>query len=123
MRERTKDKIRLQHILENIDKAMVWQKNLTEEELQPQSMYFYAMVKCVEIIGEAVYMLTKEFRESHPEVPWVHIANMRHVLVHDYYNINAHTLWQTITNDLPELRPFIVTYLEEAGIADEEKNI
>jgi len=64
-------------------------------------------VKEVEIIGEAVYMLTKEYRVSHPEVEWNVIEHMRHVLVHGYYTIDPEQLWDTLQNDIPELKPKI----------------
>ncbi|HIX85999.1 MAG TPA: DUF86 domain-containing protein, partial [Candidatus Parabacteroides intestinigallinarum] len=67
----------------------------------------------VEIIGEAVYMLTKEFKTAHPEVEWDVIEGMRHVLVHGYYKINPRQLWNTIENDIPELKLMIARYVRE----------
>lgn len=76
---------------------------------------FFGFVKHVEIIGEAVYMLTQEFKKSHPEVKWRVIEGMRHVLVHGYYQIKPRQLWNTIENDIAELKPFIDRYIEETG--------
>ena len=67
----------------------------------------------MEVIGEAVYMLTKEFRESHCDVNWRQIEKMRHVLVHGYYTIAPESLWDTIQADIPELKPWIEKYLAE----------
>lgn len=67
----------------------------------------------MEIIGEAVYMLTKEFRDTHPEINWRQIEGMRHVLVHGYYTINPQSLWETIEYDVPELKPIIDRLLSE----------
>ena len=67
----------------------------------------------MEVIGEAVYMLTKEFRESHCDVNWRQIEKMRHVLVHGYYTIAPESLWDTIQEDIPELKPWIEKYLAE----------
>ena len=58
-------------------------------------------------------MLTKEFRDSHAGVNWRMIEKMRHVLVHGYYTIDPESLWDTIQNDIPELKPWIERYLEE----------
>ena len=63
---------------------------------QSTTRVYYGFVKHVEIIGEAVYMLSKEFREAHPEVEWEAIEGMRHVLVHGYYQIEPDQLWDTI---------------------------
>ena len=65
---------------------------------------YYGFVKHVEIIGEAVFMLSKEFKEAHPEVEWDVIEGMRHVLVHGYYQIDPDQLWETIDKDIPLLK-------------------
>ena len=82
-------------------------------EVAGDSILFYGFVKHVEIIGEAVYMLTKEFKETHPEVDWEVIEGMRHVLVHGYYKIKPIQLWNTIEDDIPVLKPFIEKYYFE----------
>lgn len=66
----------------------------------------------MEIIGEAVYKLTSKFREEHPEVNWDDIEGMRHVLVHGYYKIRPNQLWETVQNDIPELKPQIEALLK-----------
>ena len=86
----------------------------TFEEVANDSILFYGFVKHVEIIGEAVYMLTKEFRESHTEVDWDVIEGMRHVLVHGYYKIKPIQLCGTIETDIPELKPYIEQYCRES---------
>lgn len=89
MREPIKDKNRLEHILEAIDRILNSTQNMSLDELDNNSIVFYGIIKSIEIIGEAAYHLTKTFRDSHPETPWDSIMRMRHVLVHDYYRINA----------------------------------
>lgn len=113
MREQIRDKERLEHmvsamrvILDNKD------KHAYEEVISDPIMYF-GFVKHVEIVGEACYMLTKEFRQMHPEMEWDAIEGMRHVLVHGYYKIKPEQLWDTIQNDIPELLPYIEGLLEE----------
>ena len=82
------------------------------EDVINDPIVFYGFVKHVEIIGEAVYMLTKEFRETHTEVEWDVIEGMRHVLVHGYYKIKPNQLWNTIENDIPKLKPLIESYIK-----------
>lgn len=62
---------------------------------------FFGFVKQVEIIGEATYMLTKEFREAHPQVNWDGMEGMRHVLVHGYYTIKPLRVWDAIEKRHP----------------------
>lgn len=113
MREKVKDKQRLEHILDAINVLIDNKGKHTYEEVVSDPIIFYGFVKHVEIIGEAVYMLTKEFRDNHPEVEWEVIEGMRHVLVHGYYKIKPKQLWNTIEQDIPELKPLIEKYYME----------
>ena len=112
MREEIKDKGRLEHILSSIDIILNNKNRYEYEDVINDPIVFYGFVKHVEIIGEAVYMLTKEFRETHTEVEWDVIEGMRHVLVHGYYKIKPNQLWNTIENDIPKLKPLIESYIK-----------
>ena len=107
MRERINDKDRLQHILDAIDVLQKGAQRYSLEQIEKDSILYFGFVKQVEIIGEAVYMLTKEFRESHPDIEWDAIEGMRHVLVHGYYEISPDKVWNVVEKDLPILRPKI----------------
>lgn len=71
------------------------------------------MVKNVEIIGEAAYMLTQEFRDAHPGTPWKIIVGMRHFLVHGYYEVDPDEVWNVIDKDLAPLKEQLESYLKE----------
>lgn len=62
-----------------------------------------ALVKDVEIIGEAAYRTAEDTRRALPEIPWEDIVGMRHRLVHAYFDINLDILWKTVQEDLPPL--------------------
>ena len=113
MRERLRDKERLVHILNAIDNLLEGSKRHSMEQAAKDIIVFYGFVKQVEIIGEATYKLTKEFRDAHPQTPWNKMEGMRHVLVHDYFLISPQKLWNVINNDLPSLRPQIEQYIKE----------
>lgn len=113
MRERIRDKERLEHILTAIDNLLDGSKRYTPAQAEKDAIIFYGFVKQLEIIGEATYKLTKEFREEHPETPWNKMEGMRHVLVHGYFMISPIKVWNVINNDLPALRPQIERFIEE----------
>ena len=113
MREPARDKERLQHILDAINTIALSRKKYSSDEAENDPIVYFGFVKHVEIIGEAVYMLSPEFKKAHPETEWVSIEGMRHVLVHGYYHIKPNQLWDTIDIDLPEFKPIIEKYLEE----------
>ncbi len=113
MREKPRDINRLQHIIQAIDNIEEFVKDLDFEKFKKNKLAFFAIIKNVEIIGEATYMLTKDFKNGHPEVPWKGIECMRHVLVHDYYQTDAVDVWDTITTDLTPLRSHVEKYIDE----------
>ena len=113
MREEIRDIERLNHILDAINVLVDNKDKHSLDEMASDAIVFYGFVKYVEIIGEAVYMLTKEYRDSHPEVEWNTIERMRHVLVHGYYKIRPIQLWETIQTDIPELKPKIEKLIAE----------
>ncbi|MEI2692864.1 MAG: HepT-like ribonuclease domain-containing protein [Anaerolineae bacterium] len=67
-----------------------------------------ALVKEVEIIGEAAYLISAATRKQLPGVPWEDIIGMRHRLIHAYFDINLDILWKTVQNDLPPLAETLV---------------
>jgi uncharacterized protein with HEPN domain len=82
-------------------------------ETASDPIIYFGFVKHVEIIGEAVYMLSKEFKAAHPEIEWAAIEGMRHVLVHGYYRIIPEQLWETIDEDIPALKPSMELLLSQ----------
>jgi uncharacterized protein with HEPN domain len=62
-----------------------------------------ALMKSIEIIGEAATKITKECQEDLPQIPWPNIIGMRNRLIHAYFDVNLEILWKTVTEDLPGL--------------------
>lgn len=115
MRERARDKGRLQDIIEYSNNVTMLIDGYSFESLVFDKRTYYSVMKNVEIVGEAAYMLTKAFKEAHPETPWNIVQGMRHVLVHDYANVIPRILWGTATNDIPVLRKQVEKYLTETN--------
>jgi uncharacterized protein with HEPN domain len=72
-----------------------------------------AVIRWVEIIGEAARGLTEELRQAHPEVPWRQMVAMRNVLIHGYFDIDVDLVWSVAENDLPKLAAQIRAIVEE----------
>ena len=113
MREHSRDKERLQHILDAIKIIENGLAAYSKDELLGNPLLYYGLVKQIEIIGEAANLLTFEFREMHVDVNWRPIVAMRNVLVHDYIHISKDMLWATITQDIPSFKEYIERYYEE----------
>ena len=82
MREKPKDNTRLRHMLEAINNVIEFTTDVTFEEYSRNKILRFAVIKNLEIVGEAAYLITKEFREEHQEIAWNEVIGMRHVLVH-----------------------------------------
>lgn len=111
MREQVKDRSRLEHMLEM---SLLLEKQKTAhsiDEIKSDKVLFYGISKMVEIIGEAAYMITKEFKSEHGQLPWRQIEGMRHILVHGYYSVSPEILWDVVENDIPRLIPILRGYL------------
>ena len=113
MREPIRDRGRLEHILETIDRLLTRTEGVTLDDLRKDAIYYYGIVKHIEIVGEAAYNLTPVFREAHPDTPWKKIIAMRHVLFHDYYQISDKEVLYVIEDDLRPLREQVFRYLSE----------
>ncbi len=111
MREQVKDSGRLEHILSAIAKVQEYTQGVDYEQLINDSMRLHATVYNIQIIGEAAYKITNEFKDAHPDTPWRVIEKMRHILVHDYFAVDHEVVWEVITDDIPVLKEQIIGYL------------
>ena len=113
MRDPLKDKGRLQHMLDMAVLLDHEKVNHSLDMIKRDRVAFFGLSKIVEIIGEAAYKITKEFKVSHSELPWRQIEGMRHILVHGYFSIVPEVLWDVIENDIPTLIPILQQYIQE----------
>lgn len=121
MREPLRDKTRLEHILEAIERLEKYAGSLSREELEIDVLRYYGIVKNIEIIGEAANMLSTPFKENHKEVEWRPISNMRNFLVHEYFQVDNDTVWAVIHGDIVDLKKHILKYLAETDWEQWEK--
>ena len=108
------DRVCLFEILEAIRKI----KRYTASGRQPfftNSMAHDAVVRNIEIIGEATRALTQEFKDAHPEIPWRKIVGMRNILIHEYFRVDLEAVWTVVENDLAILEPQISRCFEETN--------
>ena len=74
-----------------------------------------AVVRSVEIIGEAAKKIPKSIRKKNQSIPWKKMAGMRDKLIHEYFGVDTEILWEVANNDIPPLKPLIQNVLEELG--------
>ena len=105
------------HIVDAIGKVLDFmaRANKSFDEISKDTIEYYGIVKCIEIVGEAAYKLSSQFKDSHPDTPWAVIEKMRHVLVHGYYQVNPEDVYGVIQNDLNPLLEQVTRYLSETN--------
>lgn len=113
MREPSRDKGRLEDIIEYSNNVLSIIDGVDFERFEKDILVYYSTMKNIEIIGEAVYMLTKKFKASHTEIPWKQVEGMRHVLVHGYSQVLPRILWNTAKQDIPAIKQQVEKYLAD----------
>lgn len=93
----------LEDIVEASKKIRFFTKGYSYERFSKDEKTQMAVVRCLEIIGEAVKKVPLSVRQRYPKVPWKDIAGMRDKLIHEYFGVNLMVVWQTITVELPPL--------------------
>jgi uncharacterized protein with HEPN domain len=93
----------------------------TYELLQNDKIYQNAAAMCILQIGELVGHLSDEFRAAHSELPWRQIRTMRNIAAHDYENFSLKYLWDTMADDIPELRVLFNKIIEQSQDLPQEE--
>jgi uncharacterized protein with HEPN domain len=107
------DDIRLRHMLDAAKQAIAFMAGRSKLSLDADAMLLLAVVKAIEIVGEAAAKITKERQADIPQIPWSQIISMRNRLTHAYFDIDTDVVWQTIIEDLPELIRELETVIDE----------
>ena len=98
------DTVFLKHILDAINLIEEYLKDKSYEEFKNNRMLQDAVIREIEIIGEAAKNLSKEFRNKQSDIPWRQIAGMRDKLIHGYFGVDLDAVWDTATRDIPSLK-------------------
>lgn len=102
------------HILDSIDAIYSFLGNLPKEELEKDRLRQSAIIRELEIIGEAVKNLPDSIKKEHPDMPWKEIAGMRDKLIHHYFGVDLDIIWNVIKENLPKLKETIKDILAKS---------
>jgi uncharacterized protein with HEPN domain len=100
-------------ISESIEDAEEFVKGYEFEDFKKDKKTVYAVIRAIEVIGEAAKKIPKPIRDRYPDVPWKEMAGMRDKLIHEYFGVDIEVLWKTVQQDLPLLKSLISTVVKE----------
>ena len=106
------ESIFLKHILSAVDEIEKFTKGVGREDFLRSSEKQSAVVRQLEIIGEAVKNLSEEFKSKQSDIPLRDISSMRDNLIHEYFGVDLEVVWETVKEDLPELKSELLKIID-----------
>lgn len=103
----------IEHILENITDIESFVKNVTKEDFLKDKEKQNAVIRSLEVVGEAVKNLPQDITSKYPNTPWKKIAGTRDKIIHHYFMVNLDVVWEIIKKDIPELKKEILIIRED----------
>lgn len=104
----------LDDILEAIEKAERYTSGLDFEAFAKDDKTVDAVIRNLEIIGEAANRLSQELKQEAPDIEWPKIIGLRNILVHEYFGVNLQILWDVLQNKLPDLKTAVRSILDHS---------
>jgi len=107
-------KVYLLDILDEIERIERFFSSISSEtELEKNELVYYATLKCLENIGEAVKHIPEKVKNLYPQIPWRQIVAFRNIIVHEYFGNSVPIVYDVVTNELPALKIVVKKILEE----------
>lgn len=100
----TDDAVYVQHMLDSIARIESYTEDVGEREFKEEPLIQDAVIRHLEIVGEAASRISEATQQRHDDVPWRDITGMRNKLIHGYFGVDVDVVWETIVEDLPPLK-------------------
>src|SRR5271165_5933303 len=107
------DAVRLRHMQESVTLALNMAGRRCRSDLVSDSMLAMALIRCLEVLGEAASKLSPEVRLRFPNIPCAKMISMRNRLIHAYFDVDLDIVWTTVSEDLPPLLPALESALDQ----------
>ena len=103
MPDKLGDAVRIRHILDAIEEIRGYTKDADFETFDQNAMMHDACIRQLAIIGEACNRISPDVRETHTDIAWRQIIGLRNIVIHQYFGVDNHVIWDVIAHDLPDL--------------------
>ena len=103
----------LRDILDNMNLAEEFVEGRAYDEFTADRKTVYAVLRCLEVVGEAAKNVPLPVRERYPAIPWKDMAGMRDRLIHLYFGVSHEKIWRAVKEDIPAIKPFIEQALQD----------
>lgn len=101
------------YIIEAIDKIEQFTKGMNFKQFEQDDKTIFSFIRALEIIGEAAKKILQSVRKRYNSIPWKLIAGMRDKLVHEYFGVDVKVVWQTVSEDIPTIKPIVKQILSD----------
>jgi len=95
----------IEDILEAMTNAIEFTKGMSYDDFVKDTKTVYAVIRTIEIIGEAVKNIPEDIRRKYPDIPWRSMAGMRDKVIHAYFGVKIERVWEVVKRDIPNLKP------------------
>jgi len=106
------DRIRLRHMLDACDQVAAFVEGRTRLHLDHDRMLLFALIRAIEVLGEAAARISDPTQAAHPEIPWKAIIGMRNRLIHAYFDVDPNLVWIAASQEVPTLRVRVQAVLD-----------
>lgn len=103
----------IRHISEATEKIQSYTKDISFEDFSSNDMVFDAVVRELEIIGEAATKVSSDLKDQYPDMPWRQMQDIRNFLIHHYFSVSKKIVWETCQNDIPKLKKSIQKIIKD----------
>lgn len=112
---RAEDRIRLLHMVEASQAAIQFVSGRQRSDLQTDQMLLFAVIRAIEVLGEAANRVSEEVRLANTSIPWKAIVGMRNRLIHAYFDVDTDMVWETVQTEIPAVLPHLQALSIQTG--------